>query len=214
MLPQIYKKENFYDDLILKYAKQYNIEPALLKAIITIESAFDEKTYRYEPHRNDASYGLTQLLYQTAKNLGFKGKPNDLYDPKININYGAKFLSILQKQYKNLDDVIASYNMGFPRPASRTTSIIISIYGKPKPDWKYANQPYVDRGLAYYYYYKAKFNNDLAKANLYRDLIWNQKHKEVIKLEQGNNIMKWIPLLLTILPLLIFLIPKNKSSNQ
>jgi soluble lytic murein transglycosylase-like protein len=211
MLPQIYKKENLYDDLIIKYANKYGIDPALLKAIITIESAFYEKSYRYEPHRNDSSYGLVQILYQTAKNLGFKGKPTDLYDPETNINYGAKFLSILQKQYKNIDDVIASYNMGYPRPASKTTPIIINIYGKPKPDWKYANQPYVDKGLAYYYYYKAKFNNDLAKANLYRDLIWKQKHKEVIKLEEKGKFFKWLPLIFTLIPFSLIFLIKSKS---
>jgi len=213
MLPQIFKKEEIYNDLIINAGKKYGVEPALIKAIITIESSFDEKSYRYEPHRNDASYGLIQILYATAKNLGFKGKPTDLYNPQVNIEYGTKFLKVLLNQYKNLEDVIASYNMGYPRPASKTTEIIKKIYGQPQPDWKYANQPYVDRGLAYYYYYKAKFNNDIAKANLYKDLIWAKKHKEVIQMEQGSNIMKWLPLILIIVPFSLFFIFGKKKEN-
>jgi len=214
MLPQIFKKENNYDDLINKYASVNSIDPALLKAIISIESAFYEKSYRYEPHRNDASYGLTQLLYQTAKSLGYTGKPTDLYNPENSIKYGAKFLSYLNKQYSgNLGDIFASYNMGFPRPASQTTAIIIKLFGKPEPDWKYANQPYVDKGIAYYYYYKAKNSGNYALAEEIRQLIRKGDYKSVANLSKGSSLLKWLPLIITLVPFSLFFIFRKKKEN-
>lgn len=181
MIPQIFKNENLYDNIIEKYSKMYNVPFPLIKAIITRESNFNPKSYRFESHRNDASYGLIQILYQTAKGLGYTGTPEGLYDVDTNVKYGTLYLSALLKHYKNLPDVIASYNMGYPRKAKDTTSLIKSIYGTPQPNWIYANQPYVDYVLAYYCYYSAIKNKNYSLVWEIRSMILNKKHGEVWK---------------------------------
>ncbi|MEM5807419.1 MAG: transglycosylase SLT domain-containing protein [Candidatus Aenigmatarchaeota archaeon] len=145
MIPQIFKNENLYDKQIENVSKKFNVPVPLIKAFIAIESGFNPNAYRYEEHRKDASYGLMQILYQTAKGFGFKGLPQDLYNPDVNIYWASQYIAYLYKRFGNLPDTFASYNMGLPRPASKTTNIITKIYGKPQPNWKYANQPYVDK---------------------------------------------------------------------
>lgn len=89
-----------------------NVELPLVLAIIETESSFNPSAYRYEAHIKDASYGLMQVLYSTAKWLGFQGKPEELFDVKINLLYGIKYLSWLFNQNISLEGVIMSYNEG------------------------------------------------------------------------------------------------------
>lgn len=58
-----------YIDLINQYADKYNVDPALVAAIVEQESTWNPNAYRYEPLINDASYGLMQTLYGTAKGM-------------------------------------------------------------------------------------------------------------------------------------------------
>ena len=57
-------------------------------AVVEIESAFDPEAYRYEAHINDASIGLMQVLYSTARDRGLVGGPAELFEPLSNIRYG------------------------------------------------------------------------------------------------------------------------------
>jgi soluble lytic murein transglycosylase-like protein len=175
---KLFENEDKFDNEILKVSQEENVPFALLKGIIALESNFNPKEYKYEPHIKDASYGLMQILYKTAKGLGFKGQPYELYDPYTNIKYGAKYIKNLMTKYNNIYDIIASYNMGFPRPASKTTPLIIKIYGEPKPDWIYANQPYVDRVASYTAFYQAKYIKDFNTAQKIFDAI---KKKDITK---------------------------------
>ena len=99
-----------YDKLFCSYGKKYGIKKLILKAVAVCESALDERAYRFEPgfwdkylknnpewNKRDpaevsASYGLMQLMYPTATNLGFSGSGEDLYNPVYNIELGAKLL--------------------------------------------------------------------------------------------------------------------------
>ena len=212
MQPQIFKNENLYNDIYEKVSKELNLPIYLLKSFSAIESGFNPYAYRYEPHRKDASYGINQILTSTARTMGFKGKPDDLYDVYTNLYWSGKYIKGLLEYYKDLDKVFASYNMGFPRPASKTTEIIKKIYGEPKPDWKYANQPYVDRGLAYYCYFYYLHKGDVNTAWKIYKLIMNKKHKEVWKKYNPNALKSIIiPLLIAIpvIPLLSYLWKKT-----
>lgn len=55
-----------------------------------------------DPHSNEdmlerklraASFGYCQIILQTARELGFEGLPSDLWDPKINLDLGARKLA-------------------------------------------------------------------------------------------------------------------------
>ncbi|HEX6960210.1 MAG TPA: lytic transglycosylase domain-containing protein [Ferrovibrio sp.] len=63
-------------------------DPALVMGVMQQESAFNPMAYRYEASRGEASYGLMQLLYSTARDRGFSGDPAGLYDPATNIALG------------------------------------------------------------------------------------------------------------------------------
>lgn len=167
----LFDSENTFDAEILRAANATGVSVAVLKGLIGVESAFKNKAFRAEPQINDASRGLMQILYRTAKAVGYKGTEDGLFDPAMNTLYGAKFLRDLLVKYKNLPDAVASYNMGHPRPASKTTPTIIKIYGTPQPDWKYANQPYVNRVMAYIAYYQTFEKNDAQARAAILDLI-------------------------------------------
>lgn len=171
----LFPNEDKYNNVIFQVSKEEKVPYSVLKGFFALESAFDANSYREEkyadPTKNDASYGLAQILYRTARGVGYTGEPKGLLDPYTSAKYGARFIAGLHKQYPRLPDVIASYNMGSPRKASATTSRIIGIYGKPEPDWVYANQPYVDRVSAYIAYYQAKERNDSGAAGRIETLI-------------------------------------------
>jgi len=165
--PTYFKNENLYNTELLFVAKKYSLPYATLKGLCALESeGFIARSYRAEPAINDASYGLMQLLMGTARGLGYSGDAEGLYNPQVSLDLGAKFLKQLVDKYSSMPDAIASYNMGYPRPASKTTPHIIELYGKPDATWIYANQPYVDRVMAYATFYQVKdINHDQTLAN-------------------------------------------------
>lgn len=89
------------------YAKRYRLEPALLRAVIKVESDF-------RPHvvSRKGAVGLMQLTPDTAAAL----KVVDLYDPIQNIRGGAKQLRHLLTLYDgDLQLALAAYNAGVHR---------------------------------------------------------------------------------------------------
>jgi hypothetical protein len=85
----------------------------LIYSCILTESSGKKDATRYEPHLDDYSYGLMQILYTTAKTLGFDGEPEELLDPLTNIAWGSELIA--KQQYKNLGDPVltaAAYNAG------------------------------------------------------------------------------------------------------
>jgi soluble lytic murein transglycosylase-like protein len=167
----LFPKENDFNREILAASQATGVPVSVIKGFVGMESAFKQAAFREEQHIKDASYGLMQILYKTAQGLGYKGTPEGLLNPATSLLYGAKFLRGLLQRYPNVLDAIASYNMGHPRKASATTPIIVGIYGKPGPDWVYANQPYVDRIASYIAYYQAKERGDEPRAALVLDAI-------------------------------------------
>lgn len=106
-----------YKPLINFSARKYSLDPKLIFATIMIESGGDAFAIRHEPQINDASYGLGQLLYGTARLIGFKGSAEDLYNPEINIDLIGKY------HRRNLDtygeeltpeQLTTAYNTGNP----------------------------------------------------------------------------------------------------
>jgi hypothetical protein len=93
---------------------------AALKAIVARESRFDPAALRGEPQLGDASIGLTQVLYSTARGLGFPGPVGDrvtltgLYAPATNLFIGAKHLwKQLARTGGDLDAAFSAYNGGY-----------------------------------------------------------------------------------------------------
>lgn len=102
-----------YKNHVFYYAERYNLDPALVFAVIKAESNFDPKAHS---HRD--AYGLMQITDSTLKwALLREGKDadyttEDLYDPKINIKYGCLILSLFSEEFQDRDTVLAAYNAG------------------------------------------------------------------------------------------------------
>jgi soluble lytic murein transglycosylase len=101
-----------YEAIIQGHARNYELEPALLAAVIYEESRFDERA------RSEAgAMGLMQLQPATAKGIaartgGARFRVADLYDPEINVRYGAWYLRHLIDKYGDLRTALAAYNGG------------------------------------------------------------------------------------------------------
>ena len=77
---------SIYDKFIESAAKRYQVDVALLKAIIQAESSFD----RYAVS-NHGARGLMQLMPKTAKEL----QVTDSFDPRQNIFGGTRYIKEL-----------------------------------------------------------------------------------------------------------------------
>ena len=93
-----------FTPLIIHYAQGAQIDPALVAAVIKVESAF-----RKEAVSSKGAMGLMQLMPGTAKMLGVE----DPFDPVQNLEGGIKYLSQLSDKYKgDLTKTLAAYNAG------------------------------------------------------------------------------------------------------
>jgi soluble lytic murein transglycosylase-like protein len=93
-----------YDSIIEAAARATQLEPALLRAVILVESGFNERATSKQGAR-----GLMQLMPATARHYGVK----DVFDPGQNIAAGARYLRDLVDRYdSNLQLVLAAYNAG------------------------------------------------------------------------------------------------------
>ncbi len=93
-----------YSNYINVAAQRYNVDPALVRALIHAESAFNSKA-----HSKAGAQGLMQLMPATAKELGVRNSLN----AQQNINGGVKYLAqMLSKFNGNITLATAAYNAG------------------------------------------------------------------------------------------------------
>jgi peptidoglycan lytic transglycosylase len=101
-----------YGEIVRGHARNYHLDPALLAAVIYQESKFKSNA------RSDrGAVGLMQLLPETAKGIamrtgGSKFRVSDLYNPEINVRYGAWYLRHLIDKYGSERTALAAYNAG------------------------------------------------------------------------------------------------------
>jgi len=107
---------NDFDPLISASSARWGVPFQWVKAVIGTESNFNPGAYRAEPRIGDASYGLMQLLSETARGLGWSGyDPEELFEPALNIDLGTKLLADLRGRYgDNFNRVYSAYNSGRP----------------------------------------------------------------------------------------------------
>lgn len=93
-----------FSDSIQQAAQKHSIDPALIRAIIHAESAFNPKA-----KSRKGAQGLMQLMPATAKELGV----NDALNPSENIQGGTRYIAQLLKQFNgNIKLASAAYNAG------------------------------------------------------------------------------------------------------
>ncbi len=93
-----------YDADIKEMARQYGVSPALVEAVVKVESGFDPKAVSPK-----GAGGLMQLMPQTASSLGVL----DRFDPQENIRGGVRHLRYLLDRYRgSVALALAAYNAG------------------------------------------------------------------------------------------------------
>ncbi len=110
-LMEILYPKNF-DEIFTKESKRTGVDKFLLMAITRTESAYDPLAISHS-----GAVGLMQLMPFTAELEGFtgykEGKPENVFNPEINIALGANHLKrLLDKYGENWHLVIAAYNAG------------------------------------------------------------------------------------------------------
>ena len=95
-----------YDEEIRSAAIRYGVDPALVKAVIQVESNFDPSAISSAGAR-----GLMQLMPDTAARYDLGGR--DMFVPHRNIEAGVQHLAYLKTLFpNNMDFVLAAYNAG------------------------------------------------------------------------------------------------------
>jgi len=93
-----------FGDIIHEKAQKYDVDPALVAAVIETESRFHPQA-----RSRVGARGLMQLMPKTGRWMGAR----NLNDPDQNIDAGVKYLKYLQGRFDgNLSKAIAAYNAG------------------------------------------------------------------------------------------------------
>jgi soluble lytic murein transglycosylase len=101
-----------YGQIVRGHARNYDLDPALLAAVI-----YQESKFKADARSSSGAIGLMQLLPDTAKGIalhtgGTAFRVDDLYDPEINVRYGAWYLRHLLQKYGDERTALAAYNAG------------------------------------------------------------------------------------------------------
>ena len=93
-----------YDKIIVEAAKKFDVDAALVSAVIKAESDFNPREIS-----NKGARGLMQLMPSTAQRFGV----SNTFDPAENIYAGTRYLRWLLETFKgNADLAVAAYNAG------------------------------------------------------------------------------------------------------
>lgn len=124
---KLYTEE--FSTIINSTAENEKLSPALIRAVIHAESAFNERA-----RSRVGARGLMQLMPGTARELGVI----NIYNPRDNIEGGARYLRLMLDRYDgNKRLALAAYNAG-PGAVDQYQGI---------PPYKETRQ-YVDKVLA------------------------------------------------------------------
>jgi len=101
-----------YETIVRTHARNYDLQPALLAAVI-----YQESKFRTDARSSSGAIGLMQLLPDTARGIalrtgGTRFQVDDLYDPDINVRYGCWYLRHLLRKYGDEKTALAAYNAG------------------------------------------------------------------------------------------------------
>jgi soluble lytic murein transglycosylase len=101
-----------YEQIVRGHARNYDLDPALLAAVI-----YQESKFKADARSKSGAIGLMQLLPDTAKGIavhtgGTAFRVEDLYTPEINVRYGAWYLRHLLDKYGDERTALAAYNAG------------------------------------------------------------------------------------------------------
>src|SRR5436190_6178088 len=103
----------YFCDYVAADSQHFGADPTLVMAIMREESRFNPRA-----KSEAAARGLLQFIITTARDIGrdvglVNVDEDDLYDPRVIIRLGAKYVSTLSKQFGNdRYAAVAAYNAG------------------------------------------------------------------------------------------------------
>ena len=101
-----------YSEYVRVHAAEHGLDPALVAAVI-----YQESKFRSSVVSSSGAIGLMQLTPATARGIAIRTggtafRTQDLFNPELNIRYGAWYLDNLFKKYGSESLVLAAYNAG------------------------------------------------------------------------------------------------------
>ena len=102
-----------YEEYVIKYSKEFDVDPVLVFSVIKVESNFQPRATS-----NVGARGLMQLMEDAYDWVKFRLDDDsesfeDMYDPETNIKYGTYYLSFLMERYDDsIDLTAAAYHCG------------------------------------------------------------------------------------------------------
>jgi soluble lytic murein transglycosylase len=101
-----------YESLVRLQARRFDLDPALVAAVI-----YQESRFRADARSDAGAIGLMQVLPSTGETIarwtgGKSFRVDDLYDPAINIRYGTWYLHHLFERYNDETRALAAYHAG------------------------------------------------------------------------------------------------------
>ena len=116
LLPDVVRQllyPRYFYDFIVADAKRYDADASLVLSIMREESRFNPRA-----KSQAAARGLLQFIITTARDIGrdvglVDVAPEDLYDPRVIIRLGAKYISELASEFQgNRYRITGAYNAG------------------------------------------------------------------------------------------------------
>lgn len=101
--PAWHRRAVRFDAVVDRVAGEQHVDPALVRAVIAVESAFDPQAVSRR-----GAQGLMQLHPRTARRLGVA----DPLDPEQNVRGGTRYLRELLLRFDDLELALAAYNAG------------------------------------------------------------------------------------------------------
>lgn len=151
---------HWYRHKITTVANAHSLSPFLVEAICWVESRGRVDAFRHEPQfwdryhladkpeysgmnprRVSSSYGLMQIMYPVARELGFQGEPEMLFQIAVNLHWGCKKL-------REISDWANSFNIRYPDRLRAIAAAYNGGKGGNAPGTPLRNGVYADRVIA------------------------------------------------------------------
>jgi len=124
--------------MVSTVAKENGLDPALLHAVITVESGYNPKA-----RSSKGAAGLMQLMPGTARRY----QVTDIWDPRQNVSGGARYLRDLLAMFNN--------NMGLALAAYNAGESAVIQHGNRIPPYP-ETRSYVPRVMQHYHLYAGR----------------------------------------------------------
>lgn len=124
--------------MVSTVAKENGLDPALLHAVITVESGYNPKA-----RSSKGAAGLMQLMPETARRY----QVIDIWDPRQNVSGGARYLRDLLAMFNN--------NMGLALAAYNAGESAVIQHGNRIPPYP-ETRSYVPRVIQHYHLYAGR----------------------------------------------------------